>query len=77
MQVGVATEVVTVQSKGEELDRSTSDVSTLIAPAGGSESSVATTRHGKPDGVHSGRSAWRRKRSAIDLTAVDQRQSHS
>jgi hypothetical protein len=32
MQVGVATEVVTVQSKGEELDRSTSDVSTLIAP---------------------------------------------
>jgi hypothetical protein len=32
MQVGVATEVVTVQSKGEELDRSTSNVSTLIAP---------------------------------------------
>jgi hypothetical protein len=32
MQVGVATEIVTVQSKGEELDRSTSDVSTLIAP---------------------------------------------
>jgi len=32
MQVGVATEVVTVQSKGEELDRSTSDVSTLISP---------------------------------------------
>src|SRR5882757_2299145 len=32
MQVGVATEVVTVQSRGEELDRSTSDVSTLIAP---------------------------------------------
>ena len=32
MQVGVATEVVTVQSKGEVLDRSTSDVSTLIAP---------------------------------------------
>ena len=32
MQVGVATEVVTVQSKGEELDRSTSTISTLIAP---------------------------------------------
>jgi hypothetical protein len=32
MQVGVATEVITVQSKGEELDRSTSDVSTLISP---------------------------------------------
>jgi Carboxypeptidase regulatory-like domain/TonB-dependent Receptor Plug Domain len=32
MQVGVATEVVTVQSKGEELDRSTSDISTLISP---------------------------------------------
>ena len=32
MQVGVATEVVTVQSRGEQLDRSTSDVSTLIAP---------------------------------------------
>jgi hypothetical protein len=32
MQVGVATEVVTVQARGEQLDRSTSDVSTLIAP---------------------------------------------
>jgi Carboxypeptidase regulatory-like domain/TonB dependent receptor/TonB-dependent Receptor Plug Domain len=32
MQVGAATETVTVQSKGEELDRSTSDVSTLISP---------------------------------------------
>jgi Carboxypeptidase regulatory-like domain/TonB dependent receptor/TonB-dependent Receptor Plug Domain len=32
MQVGAATEVVTVQAKGEELDRSTSDVSTLISP---------------------------------------------
>ena len=32
MQVGAATEVVTVHAKGEELDRSTSDVSTLIAP---------------------------------------------
>jgi hypothetical protein len=32
MQIGVATEVVTVQSKGEELDRSTSTISTLIAP---------------------------------------------
>jgi hypothetical protein len=32
MQVGVATEVVTVESKGEELDRSTSTISTLIAP---------------------------------------------
>jgi hypothetical protein len=32
MQVGGATEVVTVQAKGEELDRSTSDVSTLISP---------------------------------------------
>ena len=32
MQIGAATEVVTVQSKGEELDRSTSDVSTLISP---------------------------------------------
>jgi hypothetical protein len=32
MEVGVATEVVTVESKGEVLDRSTSDVSTLIAP---------------------------------------------
>ncbi len=32
MQVGIATEVVTVESKGEELDRSTSTISTLIAP---------------------------------------------
>jgi hypothetical protein len=32
MEVGMATEVITVQSKGEVLDRSTSDVSTLIAP---------------------------------------------
>ena len=32
MQVGVATEVVTVQARGEQLDRSTSEVSTLIAP---------------------------------------------
>jgi hypothetical protein len=32
MQIGEATEVVTVESRGEELDRSTSDVSTLIAP---------------------------------------------
>jgi outer membrane receptor protein involved in Fe transport len=32
MQVGAATEVVTVESRGEVLDRSTSDVSTLIAP---------------------------------------------
>jgi hypothetical protein len=32
MQVGVATEVVTVESKGEELDRSTSTISTLISP---------------------------------------------
>jgi hypothetical protein len=32
MQVGEATEVVTVEARGEQLDRSTSDVSTLIAP---------------------------------------------
>ncbi len=32
MQVGQATEVVTVEAKGEQLDRSTSDVSTLISP---------------------------------------------
>ena len=32
LSVGAATEVVTVQAKGEELDRSTSDVSTLISP---------------------------------------------
>lgn len=32
MQVGAATEVVTVEARGEELDRSTSDVSTLISP---------------------------------------------
>ncbi len=32
MQVGSATEVVTVEAKGEQLDRSTSDVSTLISP---------------------------------------------
>jgi hypothetical protein len=32
MQVGEATEVVTVEAKGEQLDRSTSDVSTLISP---------------------------------------------
>ena len=32
MEVGGATEVVTVQSKGEELDRSTSTISTLISP---------------------------------------------
>ena len=33
MELGAATETVTVQSKGEELDRSTSDISTLIAPS--------------------------------------------
>ncbi len=32
MQVGSVSDVVTVQSRGEQLDRSTSDVSTLIAP---------------------------------------------
>jgi hypothetical protein len=32
MQLGQTTETVTVESKGEELDRSTSDVSTLISP---------------------------------------------
>jgi len=32
MQIGGATDVVTVEAKGEELDRSTSDVSTLISP---------------------------------------------
>ncbi len=32
MQVGVATEVITVVSRGEQLDRSTSNVSTLISP---------------------------------------------
>ena len=32
MQVGGATDVVTVEAKGEQLDRSTSDVSTLISP---------------------------------------------
>ena len=32
MELGTATEVITVQSKGEELDRSTSDISTLISP---------------------------------------------
>jgi hypothetical protein len=33
MQVGAATEVVTVQAKGEQLDRGSSDISTLISPA--------------------------------------------
>jgi hypothetical protein len=33
LQVGAASEVVTVQAKGEQLDRSTSDISTLISPA--------------------------------------------
>ena len=32
MEIGSVTEVVSVQSRGEELDRSTSDVSTLISP---------------------------------------------
>ena len=32
MQLGEATEVVTVQAKGEQLDSSTSDISTLISP---------------------------------------------
>jgi hypothetical protein len=32
MQVGSTTEVVTVEARGEQLDRSTSDVSTLISP---------------------------------------------
>jgi Carboxypeptidase regulatory-like domain/TonB dependent receptor/TonB-dependent Receptor Plug Domain/IPT/TIG domain len=32
MQIGGATEVVTVESKGEQLDRSTSTISTLISP---------------------------------------------
>jgi Carboxypeptidase regulatory-like domain/TonB dependent receptor/TonB-dependent Receptor Plug Domain len=32
MQLGEATEMVTVQAKGEQLDRSTSDISTLISP---------------------------------------------
>jgi hypothetical protein len=33
LQLGQTTETVTVQSKGEELDRGTSDISTLIAPS--------------------------------------------
>ena len=32
MELGGATEVVTVESKGEVLDRSTSTISTLISP---------------------------------------------
>ena len=32
MEMGVASEVVTVLAKGEQLDRSTSDISTLISP---------------------------------------------
>ena len=32
MEIGGTTDVVTVEAKGEELDRSTSDVSTLISP---------------------------------------------
>jgi hypothetical protein len=32
MQVGEVTDVVTVQARGEQLDRSTSDISTLITP---------------------------------------------
>jgi hypothetical protein len=32
MQVGAVSDVVTVESKGEQLDRSTSDISTLIEP---------------------------------------------
>jgi len=32
MQIGSSTEVVTVEAKGEELDRSTSNISTLISP---------------------------------------------
>ncbi|WP_158822493.1 TonB-dependent receptor [Granulicella sp. S156] len=32
MQIGEASEVVTVQAKGEQLDRSTSDISTAISP---------------------------------------------
>lgn len=32
MQLGATTEVVTVQSRGEQLDRSTSNISTLISP---------------------------------------------
>jgi hypothetical protein len=33
LQIGETTETITVSSKGEELDRSTSDISTLIAPS--------------------------------------------
>ncbi len=33
LELGQTTETVTVQSKGEELDRSTSDITTLISPA--------------------------------------------
>jgi len=33
LQLGATTETVTVEAKGEELDRSTSDVSTLISPS--------------------------------------------
>jgi hypothetical protein len=33
MQIGEVTETVTISSKGEELDRSSSDISTLIAPS--------------------------------------------
>ena len=32
MEIGAITDVVTVRAKGEELDRSTSDISTLISP---------------------------------------------
>jgi hypothetical protein len=33
LEIGQSTETITVQAKGEELDRSTSDISTLIAPS--------------------------------------------
>ena len=61
MQVGSASEVITVESRGEQLDRSTSDVSTLIAPQEVQNLPLQQRATENLLAFIPGRSAWRRR----------------
>ena len=76
MEIGGATEVVTVQSNGQELDRSTSTISTLISPQDVQNLPLQQRDYRELIGVHPWSSAWWRWRSTIDLATLDQRQPY-
>ncbi len=73
MEIGGTTDVVTVEAKGEQLDRSTSDVSTLISPEDVQNLPLQQRATEKPADVHSRRSTRRCGRYTIHFSALDQR----